>query len=163
MRHGEKKKVVKYISVKYKSTRIAWFSILTLPYFFFTARGLYPSIFVDHFLRKKGAFIGFYHINFLRLLFSSTATNFTAVILNVNTEWGGGGTARTAYGYRDRLRIGNNSNISRDNISFDPIENCKCFHRTNKIVVHSRAPRYFYSARSLSFLIDIVKSNAVFI
>lgn len=116
------------------------------------------------FSAKKGAFTSFYHINFLGLLFSSAATNFAAVILNVNTEWDRGGSAvRTAYGYRDRLRIGNNSNISRDNISSDPIENCKCFHRTDKIVIHSRAPGYFYSARSLSFLIDIVKSNAIFI
>lgn len=40
----------------------------------------------------------------------------------------------TAYGYRDRLRIGNNSNISRNNISPGSYrENCKCFHRANKI------------------------------
>lgn len=42
-------------------------------------------------------------------------------------------------------------------------KNCKCFHRTDKIAVHSRAPGYFYSAHPLSFLIDIVKSNAIFI
>lgn len=144
------------------------FSIPASPlYSFYTVFGtcsLYPSIFVDHTIFcEKGAFTGFYHINFGGLLFSSAATNFAAVILNVNTEWRGGSAARTAYGYRDRLRIGNNSNISRDNISFDPIENCKCFHLTDKIVVHSRALGYFYSARSLSFLIDIVKSNAIFV
>lgn len=58
----------------------------------------------------------------------------------------GGSAARTAYGYRDRLRIGNNSNISRDNISLDPIENCKCFHRTDKIVIHSRASGFLFCA-----------------
>lgn len=119
-----------------------------------------------HFLRKKGAFTGFYRINFFGrggLLFFSAATNFAAVILNVNTERGGKRVTRTAYGYRDRLRIEKNSNISRDNISFDPIENCKCFHRikSSSILVYRNI--FIPRVHSLSFLIDIVKSNAIFI
>lgn len=135
-------------------------------FFFFGARILCPSISVDRaiFCEKKVHSRVFIASIFWGLLFFSAATNFATVILNVNTERGEGRRGcRTAYGYRDRLRIGKNSNISRDNISSGPIENCKCFHRPDKIVVHSRAPGYFYSARSLSFLIDIVKSNAIFI
>lgn len=66
-----------------------------------------------------------------------------------------------AYGYRDRLRNGNNSNISRDNISFDLSETANVFIEPIKSSsILARAAIYFYSMRSLSFL--IVKSNAIF-
>lgn len=66
-----------------------------------------------------------------------------------------------AYGYRDRLRNGNNSNILRDNISFDLSETANVFIEPIKSRrPFSRAPGYFYSTCSLSFL--IVKSNAIF-
>lgn len=96
------------------------------PVFFFRSTWhLFLSIFADHTVpAKKRRVRGFYRINFSGMLFSSIATNFAAVILNVNTEWS---RLRTAYGYRDRLRVGNNSNISHDNISSDLSETANVF------------------------------------